>query len=36
MPADRGDAACAVAGVRKPSMKMLWGGHEDIDPSTLM
>ena len=27
MPADRGDAACTVAGVRKPSMKMLWGGR---------
>jgi len=31
MPADRSDAACTVAGVRKPSMKMLWGGvGEDI------
>jgi len=25
MPADRGDAACTVAGVRKPSMKELAG-----------
>src|SRR6266481_2977358 len=31
MPADRSDAACTVAGVRKPSMKMLWGDvGEDI------
>ena len=26
MPADRGDAACTVAGVRKPSRKPRWGG----------
>ena len=25
MPADRGDAACTMAGVRKPSRKPRWG-----------
>jgi hypothetical protein len=30
MTADRDDAACTGAVVRKPPMKMLWGGGEDI------
>ena len=30
MPADRSDAACTVAGVRKPSMKMLWVAHRHV------